>query len=360
MSVYQQLQEILDLHPASAPASPHFDEILRTLFTNDEAQLAIHMNFAPKSVEKIAVAAKIDSDIVAQTLEGMAKKVIIFSNEKNGKKSYGLVPTIPGLFEFPFMKGGGTPMHDKLGKLWSAYHDDALGESFAGSPTPQMRVVPVEKSLTAQSIAHPYEEVAHLIHNADYISLAECACRVSVKKCNSPNDVCLIFGAPGKFLVSQGYAKEINKNEAIKVLDRAEAAGLVHTSNNSEDKASVICNCCSCCCTILRGKTELNHPHAFATSAWIPTWDQELCSFCGICADERCPMEALSLSSDLFAVESENCIGCGLCVSGCPEEALSLVRRENQPEVLKTVQEMGMTVLKEKGKLEKFAALMQK
>ncbi len=37
MSVYRQLQEILDVHPASAPASPHFDEILRTLFTNDEA-----------------------------------------------------------------------------------------------------------------------------------------------------------------------------------------------------------------------------------------------------------------------------------------------------------------------------------
>jgi hypothetical protein len=54
MSVYLQLQEILDVHPASAPASPHFDEILRTLFTNDEAELAIHMNFAPKAVEKFA------------------------------------------------------------------------------------------------------------------------------------------------------------------------------------------------------------------------------------------------------------------------------------------------------------------
>ncbi|MBA3009210.1 MAG: 4Fe-4S binding protein [Proteobacteria bacterium] len=360
MSVYQQLQEILDIHPASAPASPHFDEILRTLFTNDEAGLAIHMNFSPKAVEKIAESARIDPDKAARVLEGMAKKVIIFFNERDGKKYYGLVPTIPGLFEFPFMKGGGTPMHDKLGKLWSAYHNDALGESFAGSPTPQMRVVPVEKSLTAQSIAHPYEEVVQLIQTSDYISLAQCACRVSVKKCEAPKDVCLIFGAPGKFLVSQGYAKEIDKNEAIAVLDRAEAAGLVHTSNNSEDKASVICNCCPCCCTILRGKTELKHPHAFATSAWIPTWDQALCSFCGICADERCPMEAVSFPGDIFDVDPENCIGCGLCVSGCPEEALSLVRRENPPEVLKSLQEMGMTVLQEKGKLEKFAELMQK
>jgi len=53
MSVYQQLQEILDIHPSSAPASPHFDEILRILFTHDEAKLAVHMNFAPKAVKKL-------------------------------------------------------------------------------------------------------------------------------------------------------------------------------------------------------------------------------------------------------------------------------------------------------------------
>lgn len=359
MSVYNQLQQILDIHPASAPASPHFDEILKTLFTIEEAQLAVHMNFAPKPVAKIAESAGVETEKASQILEGMAKKVIIFSKEKNGAMSYGLVPTIPGLFEFPFMKGGGTPMHDKLGKLWSAYHDDALGESFAGSPTPQMRVVPVEKSLTPQSVAHPYEEVAHLIQTADYISLAQCACRVSVKKCDAPKDVCMIFGAPGKFIVSQGYAREIDKDEAMAVLDKAEEAGLVHTSNNSEDKASVICNCCPCCCTILRGKTELSHPHAFATSAWVPEWDYNLCSHCGECADERCPMDALSLIGDFLDIEENFCIGCGLCVSGCPEEALTLIKRDETPKVLKTVQEMGMTVLQEKGKLEKFMELMK-
>ncbi len=49
----------------------------------------------------------------------MADKAVIFAKTgKAARKTYGLVPTIPGLFEFPFMKGGGTPMHERLAKLW--------------------------------------------------------------------------------------------------------------------------------------------------------------------------------------------------------------------------------------------------
>ena len=47
-------------------------------------------------------------------------------------------------------------------------------------------------------------------------------------------------------------------------------------------------------------------------------------------------------------------IGCGLCVTACPTEALSLVRREPLPEIPATAQEMGMKVLTEKGKLDAF------
>jgi len=47
--------------------------------------------------------------------------------------------------------------------------------SFAGKPTPLMRVVTVEKSLKAQNRVHPYEEVKHLIDSARYIALADCA-----------------------------------------------------------------------------------------------------------------------------------------------------------------------------------------
>ena len=80
-------------------------------------------------------------------------------------------------------------------------------------------------------------------------------------------------------------------------LRRSDEAGLVHTSNNSQDRANVICNCCPCCCTVLRGRTELNHPHAFEPSRFEAKVDDAACTGCGVCAEERCPVKAIEMKT---------------------------------------------------------------
>lgn len=358
MGSYEQLREILDSHPSTAPKGDAIDEILRILFTPDEAAIAVKMNFKPKNPASLATSSGVSESEAEKRLESMADKGIIFSRTKDGKKSYGLVPLIPGVFEFPFMKGGGTPMHDRLAKLWEAYHHESLGASFAGNPTPMMRVIAVEKSVTPKDQIHPYEEVKHLIENSNYVALTKCACRVSVAKCDKPKEVCLIFDGVGEFLVERGFARWISKSEGMKVLDEAEAAGLVHTSNNSADKASVICNCCPCCCTILRARTQLNHPHGFEPSRFTALVTSGDCIACGVCADDRCPMQAVEVGDDAAFVQEEKCIGCGLCVSTCPAGAMGLVERKQIPPVPATTQDMAIKVLQEKGRLDAFMKVM--
>jgi Na+-translocating ferredoxin:NAD+ oxidoreductase subunit B len=360
MESYEKLRLLLDAHPSGAPKSGAFDEILRLLFTPEEAAVAAAMGFSPQPAEGIAAACGILPETAEALLEGMADRAVVFCRVKEGKRAYALLPTIPGLFEFPFMKGEETPLHKRLGKLWEAYHQDGLGASFAGSTTPLARVVPVGEALDLTTRIHPYEEVAHLIDEAAYIALAACACRVSVGACDAPRDVCLVFEATGRFLVERGYAREIGREEAMKVLDQAEEAGLVHTSGNSQDRAAFICNCCPCCCTILRGLTQLRLPHAFAPSGFQAMVNPEVCNGCGICAEERCPVGAVVLSDDRAVVTAGSCIGCGLCVTACPTEALSLVRREPLPEIPATAREMGMKVLMEKGKLESYLQAMKR
>lgn len=360
MDKYEELQEILDSHPSTAPKSDSFIEILKILFTPEEVAVACTMSYTPKSIGDISAASGLPENKTEELLESMANKAVIFSKNREGSNHYGLLPTIPGLFEFPFMKGGGTPMHDKLGKLWEEYHNEALGESFCGNPTPLMRIVPVAKSVITETRIHPYEEVAELINKSSCIALTECACRVSLHKCDKPKDVCLIFGAPGKFLVERGYAREISKNEGMNVLDRAEKAGLVHTSNNSKDKASVICNCCSCCCTILRGRTVHNHPHAFVHSRFQARIIEDECDNCGTCYEERCPVKAIDSSGELPLVSAEKCIGCGLCVSECPNEAIEFIKKEEEIDMPATIQELGINVSREKGRFEKFLKIMQR
>lgn len=359
MNNYERLREILDAHPATAPKTKSIDEILRLLFTPEEAALAVHMSFKYKSVSKIAQAAGVMEDSAKKNLESMANKGIIYSRNKEGEKFYGLLPLIPGVFEFPFMKGGGTPMHKRLGELWEEYHHEALGASFAGQPTPLMRVVAVEKSIKAENRVHPYEEVRNFIRDANYIALTQCACRVSVARCDKPKEVCLIFEDVGEFLVERGFARHISKEEGMKVLDEAEKAGLVHTSNNSSDKALLICNCCPCCCTVLRGMTQLKHPHAFEPSRFEARVISENCNGCAICAEERCPMKTIEMKDGVAVVNADNCIGCGLCVSSCPMDAMVLEERKQLPAIPATVTEMGAKVLQEKGRLDAFLKIMQ-
>jgi electron transport complex protein RnfB len=359
MDVYEKLREILDVHPSGAPKSKALDEILRALFTPEEAALLLHMNFAPKPVEAIASSAGMAADEADRMLASLADRVLVFGREKGGKRSYGLLPTIPGLFEFPFMRGELTPELKKLGKLWNDYHREGLGEAFAGKPTAVARVVPVEKSVDAALRVHPYEEVKTLIDSVDFIGLGQCACRVSLHHCDKPTEMCLFFDAPARFLVEKKYAREITREEAHAVLNRAEEEGLVHTSTNSADRAGFICNCCRCCCIILKGATELHLPHPFAPSAFFAEVKAEECTGCGICADERCPMNAIEMKDDLAVVAPEKCIGCGLCVTACPVEAIVLARRSDAPEVPATGQEMLGKVLAEKGKLKDFARLMK-
>ena len=359
MDIYEQLREILDAHPATAPKAEAIDKILRMLFTPEEAGIAVKMSYKIKNVTAIAKLTGISEDVAKKSLESMANKGIIMSRRKDGKDLYGLLPLIPGVFEFPFMKGSKMPMHKELGRLWEEYHSEALGSAFAGNPTPLMRVVAVEKSIPSKDRIHPYEEVKNFINNANFIALAGCACRISVDKCDKPKEVCLIFESTGEFLVERGFARQISKEEGLKVLDISEKAGLVHTSNNSSDKANLICNCCPCCCTVLRGKTQLKHPHAFEPSRYAAFVLKDDCTGCGICVDERCPVKAITITDDIAFVNDVECIGCGLCITGCPVEAIKLVEREQIPAVPATIQEMAVQVLQEKGRLDAFMKVMQ-
>jgi hypothetical protein len=103
MDHYEQLRRILDNHLAGAPPSRKFDKILRILFTPQEVKVALALVFAPTPVDEIAAKAGVSVAEAGALCESMANKGIVFSRNKDGIMGYSLLPTIPGLFEFPFM-----------------------------------------------------------------------------------------------------------------------------------------------------------------------------------------------------------------------------------------------------------------
>ena len=360
MDSYEKLRQILHKHPTGAPKSKSFDEILRLLFTPEEVEVACGMVFVPRSVPEIAKVVGVNEDEVMELCESMANKGIVFGRKKEGQMAYALLPTIPGLFELPFMTGGGTPMHDRLGKLWMEYHHEAMGEEFAASKTPLARVIPIEKTLDASVEVLPYEAVSKMLDRAKTFGLSQCACRVSVGGCDNPREVCLTFDKFAQFLIERKLAREITREKAEDTLQVAEEAGLVHTTNNSQDRLNFLCNCCTCCCTILRGLVQLKNPNAFARSRWHAEVDEDVCIGCGVCEDERCPIGAVQVVEDVARVDPELCIGCGLCATTCEVEAISMVPREHAPETPSTVSEMGLKIATEKDRLDDFMKLMKR
>jgi electron transport complex protein RnfB len=356
---YEDLRQVLHTHPSGAPRSEFLDDILRILFTPQEVDVALGMGFTPRSIPSIAQAAGVPEEEARARCEAMANKGIVFSREKGGEMGYALLPTIPGLFEFPFMRGGGTPMHERLARLWRQYHHDGMGQEFAASQTPLTRVIPVEETVTPDIEVMPYEQLSRMLDGVHTFALAQCACRVSVGGCDKPRDVCLIFDRMAEFLIERGFARRITREQAEDTLRRAEEAGLVHTANNSQDRQNLVCNCCPCCCTILRGLTELHLANAFARSRWHAQVDAGLCVGCGVCEEERCPAGAVQVTDGVAHVDAACCIGCGLCATTCQAGAVSMqLGAEVIPEPPATVAEMGLRVAAEKGRLDEFLPLM--
>ncbi|WP_300457567.1 4Fe-4S dicluster-binding protein [Desulfobacula sp.] len=130
----------------------------------------------------------------------------------------------------------------------------------------------------------------------------------------------------------------ISKEEAYGVLEKAEEAGLVHLTSNVQGGQFYICNCCGCCCGVLRSINELGFSEG-VNSHYYAKIEEDLCSGCGICSDERCQIDAIEENEGVYKIVQSKCIGCGLCISTCPEEAISLKRKEEEKIVTPPVDE---------------------
>jgi len=127
--------------------------------------------------------------------------------------------------------------------------------------------------------------------------------------------------------VAQGFAEMVSKEQARRIMQEAEAAGLVHKAfhpNSKETRPETsICNCCKDCCDTLRLWRDGAFPLINSTF-YLSVIDKDACIGCGTCV-ERCPTDAIRLDDDEKAERDENsCFGCGVCARFCPEEAISL------------------------------------
>ncbi len=336
--LYDRLADIFNMIGYGSNKSPELEALLKSLFTEEEARVAVSLSpVAPEPPSKVAERIGGDPQQVAVLLDTMADKGLIYSSVRNGEKWYKIIQLVPGIFELQFMKGETNDRARELARLFDAYFHARTPEEQKESAESEgvihfARVIPIEKTVSADTGVLSFEHARRYIDEAEAITVSICYCRhkqrLLDKGCEYPDEVCLQMGPFAEFVRDRGFGREITREEAHAILKKSADAGLIHTSSNTQERIDFICNCCTCCCGILKGVSTFNAPVRTISSNYEAAVDPDACTGCGDCV-EKCQMDAVFLEAETAKIRVEKCIGCGVCVYHCPAEALSLVSRSD-------------------------------
>ncbi len=328
---YRRLARRLDEFPEGFPATESGVELrlLAHLFTPEEAALAAELPFTLETAPRLAERLDADPRTTRSALKELARRGLIRAGRAPEGLGYALLPFVVGIYELQV-----ATIDEELARLFEAYYHEAFGKMIAVQP-PVHRVIPIGESVRAEMEIAPYESAAAIVEGARAWGVADCVCRKQQaligEPCEHPVDVCMLlsetagtFGDPANPPVD-ATVRPLTREQALETLDRAAAAGLVHSVTNTREGLAYICNCCTCACGILRGLVDLGLRNVVAPSTFVSSADADLCIACSACV-ERCPFGALTLE-ETIAVDALRCVGCGVCVIACPVGALHLERR---------------------------------
>jgi Pyruvate/2-oxoacid:ferredoxin oxidoreductase delta subunit len=298
-------------------------EILKRIVDDEEARLLVAL---PGTAREMAEALNRPLESVERDLKGLFRKGLAFKKEKQGVVTW----RAPGrLVQFHDASLVWPEAPPELLDLWRNYMEEeypAFAREMARqSPQRHTRVIPVGKSLDpgkVQVIAP--ENLKEIVNSARRFAVTDCTCRLSMRKCDAPVEVCLQIDRGADYAIERGTGRELSKAEAMEVIEASEEAGLVHVAMNKAGLGNFICNCCGCCCLSFSLLTTAGLRRC-ESSRYRPTVDVALCTACGTCED-RCWFGAIAVNGgDAAAVDVEKCLGCGQCAIGCPEEAITML-----------------------------------
>jgi len=326
--VYRRLARVLDELPNGYPPTESGVEIkiLKKIFTPDQAELYCDLQLTFETAEQIAARTGRPLEGLQRKLMAMALNGEIMTVKVGSDRMFRMLPWVFGIFEFQLSR-----MDRELAELSEEYMK-VFGREFFSRKPQIMQTLPIEVTIPFSQEVLPYEKVSAIIENGQSFLINECICKKEQallgKHCDRPLEVCLaIDPLPGMFDRSPN-GRVATKEEAYELLKSTEEAGLVHLTGNVKWGHVYICNCCKCCCMVLRAINELGIPASqVINSSHHAEINPQECTGCGICADERCQVGAVETSEGVYRVNSERCIGCGLCISTCPTEAIRMERR---------------------------------
>jgi len=364
---YRFLQQRITQKVQGNTDSAALMKILHLLFSPEDAKLAGRLPHNFTAVSALSKELNIPLDELDKKLTDMAHRGIVFDMECNGQRYVTLPPVVIGFFEFVFMRARPDLPMAELAHLFEEYFNDKDGgfaRSFWQGRTQLARTFIMEEAISGKDHSEilDWEKATHIVSSSTAISVGICQCHHTAqhhgKACDRPQKVCLSFNYVAESLARNGHTRPITKSEAMGILEKCKAADLIQIGDNVQRKVSFICNCCGCCCHMLRGIKTYNIHKGVVSSNWIMEVDLFKCTGCGECV-KVCPVDAIIVEENSagdkkkrFAVrDAEVCLGCGLCSKTCKSGGAIMQPRAQRIIAPETIFDQRVAMAIERGRL---------